>query len=170
MHAAATGRVRASLPPPPILVCAIVKIKSTQHFGLVLRQRPKWKTPLLQGGSHTTDNIECWTYYVHVQNNDALSDWYGASRLQVIHNEEDSDVAIARIRALPEVNPMRQNRVLVRVVDQDGHWVVDLMELPADAPHRKHVEKAWNHNALLDIQEDDEDEAGLHLFTEPESL
>jgi hypothetical protein len=32
------------------------------------------------------------------------------------------------------------------------------------------VEKAWNHNALLDIQEDDEDEAGLHLFTEPESL
>ena len=57
MHAA-TGRVRASLPPPPILVCAIVKIKSTQHFGLVLRQRPKWKTPLLQGGSHTTDNID----------------------------------------------------------------------------------------------------------------
>ena len=82
----------------------------------------------------------------------------------------ETDVAIARIRALPEVNPMRQNRVLVRVVDQDGHWVVDLMELPADAPHRQHVEKAWNHNALLDIQEDDEDEAGLHLFTEPESL
>ena len=79
-------------------------------------------------------------------------------------------VAIARIRALPEVNPLRQNRVLVRVIDQDGHWVVDLMELPADAPHRQHVEKAWNHNALLDIQEDDEDEAGLHLFTKPESL
>ena len=73
MHAA-TGRVRASLPPPPILVCAIVKIKSTRHFGLVLRQRPKWKTPLLQGGSHTTDNIECWTDYVYVQNNDALSE------------------------------------------------------------------------------------------------
>ena len=75
----------------------------------------------------------------------------GGATPGVIHNEEDSDV-------------------LVRVVDQDGHWVVDLMELPADAPHRQHVEKAWNHNALLDIQEDDEDEAGLHLFTKPESL
>lgn len=163
-------RDRVAIPSPDIYPLAIVNFKRTVHHGLVLRQRPKWERELYDGGTPTPDNIRCWTYYVHVHQKDHLSGWYGASSFHVIHNSEDSEEAIARIREMPEVNPMLYNCILVRVIDQDGVWKIELMELPPDDPDREKYEKWWEHNRLPEFHDDDDDEGKLHLYTQPESL
>ena len=78
--------------------------------------------------------------------------------------------AIARIREMPEVNPMLYNCIPVRVINQDGVWKIELMELPPDDPDREKYEKWWEHNRLPEFHDDDDDEGGLHLYTQPESL
>jgi len=163
-------RHRVAIPSPNIYPLTIIKIKSTGHYGLVLCQRPEWKKKLSDGGTPTPENIELWNYLIHVQENPALSGWYESFCFNVIHNTEDSEEAIARIREIPEVNPMLHNVIPVRVIDQDGIWKIELMELPPDDHDREKYEKWWEHNRLPEVHDDDDDQGGLHLYTQPESL
>ncbi len=169
-RAAMPRRDRVAIPSPDIYPLGIVNIKTTGHYGLVLRQRPKWERELYDGGTPTTENIKWWTYLIHVQDKPTLSGWYDAFCFNVIHNSEDSDEAIARIREMPEVNPMLHNCIPVRVINQDGVWKIELMELPPDDPDREKYEKWWEHNRLPEFHDDDDDEGGLDLYTQPESL
>ena len=56
------------------------------------------------------------------------------------------------------------------MIDQDNKWKIDLMELPPDDPSREKYEGWWKQNRVPEFHERDDDDEGLHLYTQPESL
>ena len=143
---------RVALPLSPINNLAIVRSTRTGRLGLVLGLEPYW-----HGGALHPDNFLCWTYSVWYPNDRAHTGLVGPAAIEVVHNEEEVDLAIARIKATPEVDPMQQGLVLVNNVDveeDEDRFNLCLVPVPAGGPWRSTILEAWRNNQLLETNLD----------------
>ena len=109
------------------------------------------------GGALHPDNFRCWTYSVWYPNDRAHSGRVGPAAIEVVHNEDEVELAIARIKATPEVDPMQQGLVLVNNVDveeDEDRFNLCLVPVPAEGPWRSTILEAWRNNQLLETNLD----------------
>jgi hypothetical protein len=160
---------RVALPPSPVNNLAIVRSTRTGGLGLVLRLEPYWRLDPRFGGAPHASNFRCWTYDVWFPNDSAHSGRVGPAAIEVVHNEDVFDLAIARIKATPDVNPMNHNLALVNNVDideDDGRINMCLVPMPTEEPWLSTIQDAWSDDRILETnldagnrdRDDDEDE------------